>query len=98
MIYFIMRGVMGMTQISVARAKQHLGELLGRVAYGREEVLITKRGKPMAVLVPPGPRGRPRHLADARGWLPNDDPFFDVMANVVRDRLRHRPRRPTAIR
>ncbi len=86
-----------MTQISVAQAKQHLGELLGRVAYGKEQVLITRRGKPMAVLVPPGQREGRRHLADARGWLPNDDPFFDVMAQTARNRRAHRPRLPKAI-
>ncbi len=86
-----------MTHISVAQAKQHFGELLGRVAYGKEQVVITRWGKPMAMLVPPGVRGR-RHLADARGWLPNDDSFFDVMTQIVRNRLTHQPRLPKAIR
>ena len=81
------------TQVSVAEAKQHLSDLLGRVAYGTEYVTITKRGKPMAVLVPPAViRPRP-HLADVRGWLDNDDPFFTIMDRVVERRAPYRPRR-----
>ena len=38
--------------INVAEAKKHFSELLGQVAYGKKHVLITKRGKPMARLVP----------------------------------------------
>jgi len=38
--------------VSVAAAKTHLSELLGRVAYGGETVVITRRGRPMAKLVP----------------------------------------------
>ena len=34
--------------INVAKAKKHLSELLGRVAYEKQQILITKRGKPMA--------------------------------------------------
>jgi prevent-host-death family protein len=39
-------------------AKTHLPELLDRVARG-DTVLITKRGVPVAQLVPPGPPARP---------------------------------------
>ena len=63
-----------------------------RVAYGKEQVVITKRGKPMAVLVPPGQRPGKHHLADAQGWLSNDEPFFDTMTQMVRNRLAHRLR------
>jgi prevent-host-death family protein len=37
----------GMTEVSVAEAKAHLSELLDRVERG-EEVVITRRGKPVA--------------------------------------------------
>ncbi len=81
------------TKVSVAEAKQHLSDLLGRVAYGKEYVTITKRGKPMAVLVPPAViRPRP-HLADVRGWLDNDDLFFTIMDRVIESRTPYRPRR-----
>ena len=36
-----------MTEVSVAEAKAHLSELLDRVERG-EEVVITRRGKPVA--------------------------------------------------
>ena len=40
-----------MLKVGSFEAKTHLSSLLARVARG-EEVLITKRGKPMARLVP----------------------------------------------
>ncbi len=42
-----------MLKVGAFEAKTHLSSLLARVARG-EEVLITKRGKPMARLVPAG--------------------------------------------
>lgn len=41
-----------MTQVGTFHAKTHLTELLARVERG-ERVLITRRGKPVAMLVPP---------------------------------------------
>lgn len=68
--------------VSVAEAKKSLSELLGRVAYGKETITILKRGKPMAKLVPtidqPG-----KHLADVKGWLDDDDPFFKIMEEIT---------------
>ena len=81
-----------MDQVSVAEAKQHLGDLLGRVAYGNARVTITRRGKPMALLVPVGDVGASQHLADARGWLDARDPFFKIMDRIVKARHAHRPR------
>ncbi len=78
-------------KVSVAEAKKSLSELLGRVAYGKETVTIVKRGRPMARLVPvAGPSSR--SLADVRGWLEDEDPFFRHMDQIVRDRHRRRPR------
>jgi prevent-host-death family protein len=80
------------TRVSVAEAKQHLADLLGRVAYGKEWVMITRRGRPMAVLVPPDQLRGKRHVADARGWLDGRDPFFKSVEQIVERRLTHRPR------
>ena len=46
-----------MTTVGTFEAKTHLTQLLSRVAKG-EKVLITNRGQPVAMLVPPedGPR------------------------------------------
>jgi prevent-host-death family protein len=76
----------------VAQAKKHFSELLGRVAYGGERIIISKRGKPLAVLVPPSELSPEDHLCKAKGWLENDDPFFDIMDQIVSDRAAHTPR------
>ena len=81
-----------MIRVSVAQAKQHLADLLGRVAYGREQVLITRRGKPMAILMPPQQARRLRMSGKPPGWLDNDDPFFQAIERIVDERLKHRPR------
>jgi prevent-host-death family protein len=78
--------------VNVAEAKRRLSDLLGRVAYGGETVLITRRGRPMARLVPPGPEQAGEGLAGVRGWLEADDPFFDRVDAAVASRPRHRPR------
>jgi len=85
---------MNVTQVSVAEAKLHFADLLGRVAYGKEHVTITRRGRPMVVLVPPEEVRRGGHLAEAKGWLDDYDAFFRTMAGVVEHRRRHHPRRP----
>jgi prevent-host-death family protein len=76
--------------MSVAEAKKHLSELLGRVAFGREEFVITKRGKPMARLVPA--EENVKHLGQAEGWLDEGDEFFQTMDRIVEDRSKHVPR------
>ncbi len=43
-----------MMSVGSAEAKVHLPELLARVARG-ERILITRRGEPVAMLVPPRP-------------------------------------------
>ncbi|MFQ5792907.1 MAG: type II toxin-antitoxin system Phd/YefM family antitoxin, partial [Acidobacteriota bacterium] len=37
--------------VNVADAKRQFSDLLGKVAYGRETIVITRRGRPMAKLV-----------------------------------------------
>ena len=69
--------------VNVAEAKRRLSDLLGRVAYGGETVLITRRGRPMAKLLPPGVTGEDPGLAAVRGWLDEDDPFFARMDTIV---------------
>jgi prevent-host-death family protein len=76
--------------VNVAKAKKHFSELLGQVAFGKKRILITKRGKPMARLVPADELEM--HLCDARGWLENNDPFFDTIDRIILDRSKHVPR------
>jgi prevent-host-death family protein len=83
---------MSKTEYSVADAKKHFSEILGRVAYARERIVIHKRGKPVAVLVPPDQAQREDRLSKVDGWLEEDDPFFNIMANIVAERKKHIPR------
>jgi len=78
--------------VNVAEAKRRLSDLLGRVAYGGDTVLITRRGRPMARLVPLGPPEAGEGLAGVQGWLEDEDPFFDRVDALVAARGRHRPR------
>ena len=77
-------------KVNVAEAKKHFSELLGQVAFGKKHILITKRGKPMARLVPADELDT--HLRDAKGWLENSDPFFDIIEQIILDRSKHVPR------
>ncbi len=77
-------------KVSVADAKKNLSELLGKVAYGKEQIIITKRGRPMARLVPA--EGSAGHLGDVKGWLDDNDPFFDTIGTIVEKRASHIPR------
>jgi prevent-host-death family protein len=79
------------TTINVADAKRHFADLLGRVAYGGETITITRRGKPMAQLVPVSADTAAPHVADAQGWLEDDAPFFTTIATIVADRETHHP-------
>jgi prevent-host-death family protein len=45
-----------MKKLSISDARGHLAELVERVAYEKESVEITRRGKVLAVLVPPEDR------------------------------------------
>lgn len=76
--------------VSIAEAKRSLSELISRVAYRGESIVIAKRGKPVAELVPFA--ARERSLASARGWLDDDDPFFAAVDAILAARHARRPR------
>jgi prevent-host-death family protein len=83
---------MTIKEVSVAEAKKHLSDLLGRVAYRGERITISKRGKPMAILVPAAEVHNQKGITEFRGWLDPSDPFFEVMNQIVADREKHIPR------
>jgi prevent-host-death family protein len=59
-----------MHSISVAEAKAHLSEILDRVEAG-EEIVITRRGKPIAHITPISKPLKPiPSLAEFRATLP----------------------------
>ena len=82
-----------LSRVNVAEAKKSLSELLGRVAFGKETITIVKRGRPMARLVPVPPEDR-GSLADVKGWLGDDHPFFKNIEEIVAERHKRRSRRP----
>lgn len=53
---------------TVAQAKAHLSALLSRVAEG-EEVVVTRRGRPVARIVPPETTPARFDLAALRAYL-----------------------------
>ena len=76
--------------INLAEAKRRFSDLVGRVAYGGEEIVIARRGRPVARLVPLRPAAP--HLATVAGWLPDDDPLFAALDRIAAERGRHVPR------
>jgi prevent-host-death family protein len=78
--------------VNVAEAKRRFSDLLGRVAYGGETIVITRRGRPMAKLVPTSELRGGAGLAGVRGWLAKDDPFVTDVDSIVKARRKHRPR------
>lgn len=80
-----------MEMINVSDAKKHFSDILGRVFYGKEEVIIIRRNKAMARLMPIEQKGK-IHLADAKGWLDNNDEFFSDINEIVRTRGNRLPR------
>jgi len=83
---------MPLKNYSVVEAKKHFSELLGRVAYGGESILISKRGKPFAMLVPSSRETAGDHLSKVAGWLEETDSFFKIVDQTIRARERHLPR------
>jgi prevent-host-death family protein len=86
-----------MQNVSVADARQHLSEILGKVAYGGEAFLITKKGRPMARLVPvdqPKPsRKKPKSASEIKGWLEDDDPFWTHLERIREDQRAEKPKK-----
>jgi prevent-host-death family protein len=69
-------------EVSIAEAKAKFSELVNRAAYGGERIVITKRGRPIAVLSPPSVGG----LGSVKGWLNEQDPFFRDIEAIERKR------------
>ena len=77
---------------SIVEAKKHFSEILGRVAYRGERILILKRGKPLAMIVPSTGEPAEDHLSKVQGWLENSDPFFNAVDQIIQKREKHVPR------
>lgn len=80
--------VIAMTQVSVAEAKAHLSSLLDAVAEG-DSVVITRRGKPIAELVPRrAVRDLLPELEALRSSLPHQTTGAAETINNLRDTAR----------
>jgi len=77
-------------RINIAEAKKHFSDLVGRVVYKKETILLTKRRKPVARIVPL--EEKTAHLADVKGWLDPDDEFFKAIERIISQRSLHTPR------
>jgi prevent-host-death family protein len=75
--------------LSVADAKRHFSEVLGRVAHANARITITRRGKPIAVIVS---AVQSKGLSRAKGWLDDRDPFFAELDRIAAARKKHVPR------
>ena len=66
-----------MPMVNITAAKTQFSRLLVQVEHG-QEVVIARRGKPIAKLVPYRPRGR-RQFGALRGGIALDDRFFEPL-------------------
>jgi prevent-host-death family protein len=53
------------TTIPATELRKHGSDIVNRVAFGDEEVVLTRRGKPVAAIVPVAALEALRHLEDA---------------------------------
>ena len=67
------------TEISISELKAHCSRVIDDVARGRGEVVVTRRGRPVAKLVPVGNEERPRLFGFAKGMIAIHG---DVVASV----------------
>jgi prevent-host-death family protein len=65
------------TYVSIGQVKRDISELVNRVAYGREQIILTSRGKPKAVLISVEDferlRQKPRQDDQWTAWLARSD-------------------------
>ena len=41
-----------MSKYSTAKARKEFSEVINRIAYGKERIILTRRGKPVVAIVP----------------------------------------------
>ena len=85
--------------LSVADAKKHFSELMGRVAYNKERFLIERHGKPMAALVSAEDLARlereskaPKGLRGAGGAWSEFDELDKMVEDIYKQREEARDR------
>lgn len=73
------------TQIPAGEFKAHCLQLMDEVAATGQTLIITKRGKPVAKLVPLEPVVRERRPGSAKGKLKRMSADFDAPLDDFRD-------------
>ncbi len=69
-------------EIPVTQARDELAELLNRVAYAHERIILTRHGKPVAGLVPPEDLAWLEQRSQEKITLTSTGPAFDVQRPV----------------
>lgn len=86
-----------MKAVGVAEAKAKFSELLGRVAHRGERIVVQRRGKAVAALVPmtdlPQGKSEPEHdwLDDIVGLCADCPDFCDTLDEIVAERQQEQP-------
>lgn len=79
------------TQISIGQVKRDISELVNRVAYQKERIVLTSRGKPKAVLVSLEDYEKLLHseagAAGRSAWLEG----VQILAERIRQRRANQP-------
>ena len=84
------------TEIPLTQARDQLAELVNRVAYGHERIILTRHSKPVACLVPPedlqrlGPEGHEAISLTSTGQPPEMSQPAG-MATPLRIAAQHQP-------
>ena len=78
--------------MNIAEAKKNFSDLIGRVTYRRETITISRRGKPVAKIIPFGSETAPRHLVEAVGQIAAPPDFHRTMEKIVSGRSKSKPR------
>ncbi len=84
--------------LSAADAKNHFSEVVHRVAYGHERVIIERRGKPLAAIIgledlrrleveaKEAPSKHPQGLAACAGLFADFPQYCDILDKIVEQR------------
>ena len=76
--------------VTDSMTKKNISDPIGQMACSQKPIPDTKRGKRMAPLQSSDEPNM--HLNKTKGWLKNDNPFFDQIDRIVQDRAKHTPR------
>lgn len=83
-------------EISVSDARKELAELLNRASYAKDRIVVTRRGKAIAAIVPVDDLLELEHLdqvdeAHAESILADEDPAERVSLDDLRQELDNEP-------